>query len=405
MKYRAAALLFIMAGILAHAVWIEGAPLALLAVLPALACRLSRRELVAAWWAGYYFVGLFPLAGATSDYFGGQAALGIAAWAGVSLVHCATWTIGWAPPSASALRRVAGMLFALLATLAPPLGALGFLHPLLATGSLLPGSGFYGLALLTLAWCLLAAMPRRVAGSFRAPGGLLALGLAACVAVGLGRLLPGNDPGPDSATAARALSTRIQPATTFEGLVERVADMAARARFEARAHPSMLVFPETAVSEWRPATEQLVRSLLLPLSYQQPILFGTILNRDQPERSNAVAILERGEIAFFHQRQPVPLGMWAPWSDDHFRANWMLAGVTSVGHRSVVIHVCAEEFPLALSLLDFALAKPNLIVVLSNHWWSQDPIHDRIQERHTEAVAQLFGVPYLRAVNRGPARP
>ena len=364
--------------------------MALLVLLPAVACLLRTRVLVAAWCAGYYLVSLSPLSTAVADYFPDAPAGGVLAWLALSLLWAGLWTLSWAPHSASAVRRITGLLLVLIVSLVPPLGAVGFVLPLLGAGALLPGLGFGGLALVVLAWCVLAARPDGPAA------GLVGMGLllGAVWAHAAGR------ENPLFADGVQAVQTVVEKPRDFDALVAQVGQLAQSSRQLAGAEVSMLVFPESAVQSWRAGSEQLVRSLLLPQTWRHSIVLGTMLDPQRADRANAALILSHGQVRVMRQRQPLVLGMWAPWREDHVAADWLTPGVLDIDGVPVAIRVCGDELLPGLALIDFWTQRPSLIVALANHGWSRHQVHDRLQARHTQAVAQLFGVPYVRAVNR-----
>jgi hypothetical protein len=389
----AACLLVAASALLGAWVWLLDSPLealALLALLPAMACLLRSRVQVTAWFAGYYLSSLSPVASAAADYFGGAWVAGVLAWLALALLWTALWSLSWAPPSAGALRRVIGLLLALLVGLVPPLGAVGFATPLLAAGAVLPGLGFVALALLVLAWCALAARPT------------LAMACLVGVCLVSGPLLTHEvgRAGRVPADGVRALQTQVVPPKDLEGLAAQVGQLAQSAWLNAGPGVSMLVYPESALQTWRAGSARLVRSLLLPQTWHTSLLLGTTLDVQRADRSNVALVLSRGQIRVMHQRQPLVLGLWAPWREDHVRADWLAPAVLDIEGLPVAIRLCGDELLLGLSLIDFWQQSPRLIVALANHGWSRHPVHDRVQARHTEAVAQLFGVPHVRAVNR-----
>jgi len=375
---------------LGWAVWWVQAPLAVLALLPVLTARLGSRMQAAICWLGYFGAGLWPLVSAADDYFNGALWLGMLGWALLSLLFAGVWCLAWSPHGTALARRMGRLLAVLALSLVPPLGAVSYIHPLLAAGSLLPGSGFAGLGVLVVAWAVGAARPARWGAV------LLVLG-PACLLCHLRAPAP-----PLDASRVQAVSTRLAPARTVDDLLQQVSILTDRVRSQPDPRPALLVFPESAVQEWRPSSEDWVRRQLLPRIGEQTLLFGTTVHRHLPERINAVAVLHQGQIVFLRQRQPMVLGMWAPWRSDHYAADWGAPGVWRLGGQRVAVRVCAEELLLALALLDFAVDRPELLVTMSNHAWSRHPWHDQIQAQHTQAVAALFGVPYVRAVNRSP---
>jgi hypothetical protein len=389
----AAGLLFGASGLLGAWVWLLDSrieTLALLALVPALACLLPSRVQVTAWFAGYFLSSLLPVASAVADYFGDAWLAGQLAWLALALLWTAIWSLSWAPRGAGALRRVIGLLLALVLGLVPPLGALGFATPLLGAGGVLPGLGFAALAVLVLAWCALAARPTWTVASLT--GACLVSGALWTHEAGrTDRVLP---------DAVRALQTRVAPPADIEGLALQVGHLAQAARRNAGPGVSMLVYPESAMQTWRPGSARLVQSLLLPHSWHTSLLLGTTLDVQRADRSNVALVLSHGQIRVVQQRQPLVLGLWAPWRPDHVRANWLAPAVLDIGGLPVAIRLCGDELLLGLALIDFWSQSPRLIVAMANHGWSRHPVHDRVQARHTEAMARLFGVPHVRAVNR-----
>ena len=386
-------MLFTASALLGTWVWLLDSrfeALALLVLVPAIACLLPSRLHVATWFAGYFLSSLSPVASAVADYFGGAWLEGLLAWLALALLWTTLWSLSWAPRCAGTLRRVTGLLLVLALGLVPPLGAVGFAIPLLGAGAMLPGLGFVALALLVLVWCVLAARPTwPVAGL-----------VGVCLVSGM--LWTHQTGRADSLVAegVRALQTRVVAPKDLEGLAGQVGQLAQTARMNAGPGVSMLVYPESALQTWRAGSARLVQSLLLPQSWHTSLLLGTTLDVQRADRSNVALVLSRGQIRVVHQRQPLVLGLWAPWREDHLQADWLAPAVLDVDGLPVAIRLCGDELLLGLSLIDFWEQSPRLIVALANHGWSRHPVHDRVQARHTEAVAQLFGVPHVRAVNR-----
>ena len=62
---------------------------------------------------------------------------------------------------------------------------------------------------------------------------------------------------------------------------------------------------------------------------------------------------------------------------------------------------CYEDFLPLLAIISFAADKPDIIVSVSNAWWVRGTDEVEIQEQHIAAIARIYGVPLVRAVNRG----
>ncbi|WP_153041195.1 hypothetical protein [Paraburkholderia monticola] len=101
----------------------------------------------------------------------------------------------------------------------------------------------------------------------------------------------------------------------------------------------------------------------------------------------------------FDSRQPVPAGLWRPWADVSASAGSLAQPYLAVAGRRAAFSICYEDFlwwPHWRLLVD----RPGVLVGISNGWFTGDLALARIQEQSVQSIAQLAGVPLLRAVNR-----
>ena len=61
---------------------------------------------------------------------------------------------------------------------------------------------------------------------------------------------------------------------------------------------------------------------------------------------------------------------------------------------------CYEEYIPVLSLLNEALDDHQIVVVMSNTWADKIGLNSKIQNRHSEGMALLFGRKLIKAENR-----
>jgi len=94
----------------------------------------------------YFAAGSRDLPGGAVVFFGDEAPhwWGLGMWLAASVLLSAPFALCWSRASA---KRAMGFVVALLVTLVPPLGIVGWLNPLSVAGILFPAGGWVGLAL------------------------------------------------------------------------------------------------------------------------------------------------------------------------------------------------------------------------------------------------------------------
>lgn len=340
----------------------------------------------------YYAAGARGLPGGAVVFFGDEAPhwWGLGMWLAASVVLSAPFALCWSRIPA---RRMVGFVFALLVSLAPPLGIVGWLNPLSVAGLLFPACGWVGLAL-TLA--LFVGLMRQKAGL------LIGLSFAVAVAnVSMHREAHIHDgwlgfdtsfsklssAGADQATQYLSSMRRI------EWLEDVIGEMPSNAT---------LVLPETLIGRFDGVAETMLAHAEGVLTAKNSkVLVGAELPQDGGRYKNAVVVLgaKEHEDRAASQSIPVPISMWKPWALDGAEADLLGRGNTIlVGGLRVSVSVCYEQL-LAYSLLRVMADKPDVIVAVSNVWWARSTNIPQIQTQSVRAFARLFHVPVVSAKN------
>lgn len=391
---------------------------------PALALSQETRQDSYATGLSYYGAALWPLIPAARNFFGPDvsALTTVAFWAVSSMLLALPWMLVWSPHHRQALWRAP---LGLVLTVVPPLGIIGWASPLTAAGVLFPGTAWLGLAVGAVSGGALVIRPPAAAA-------VLVMASVTC------NLVFSRD--------ARALPGWEAVNTTFGGIAHGssspIAEYEAAEWIQRRALASeskVLVFPETAVPTWTPATDEFWQQTLDTLrSSGKLILVGARTARPVPSRSVGSAydftadlealagappkpvqvvhskaeikteaavgyenglILRGVQTGFFSQRIPVPLGMWNPLSTATARLNMSGAGIVDVqGQRGAVL-ICYEQL-LTWPLLASMAERPTVLIAVANDYWATDTPIPRFQLTAVRAWARLFRLPYLSAVNR-----
>ncbi|WP_233857672.1 hypothetical protein [Paraburkholderia sp. HD33-4] len=101
----------------------------------------------------------------------------------------------------------------------------------------------------------------------------------------------------------------------------------------------------------------------------------------------------------FDSRQPAPVGLWRPWASVSASLGSLMQPYLKIAGRRVAFSICYEDFlwwPHWRLLID----RPDLLVSMSNSWFSAGLSIAHIQRQSVYSIAQLTGVSLLRAVDR-----
>lgn len=384
--------------ILGVAAWGEGRVPVLALALPLLVV-FSRSRLQAFFVAFGYSLGLTRYHVAfVGGWFQDNLFIGAAAMLLVALITGMVWCVGWSS-SRRVVVRCGAIAGAWVLALALNTGVPG--HPVIAAGYVLPGSGWFGVALsLVYPWAAIG-----IASSVTRARVLHVVG-AACLAAGASAGFLLLEPPP------AGMVRGIAPQRTHWGFLNGEDDALARMQRMGAATPGQLaaavVWPESIIGRYDPSMYQVLELEVLAPSRRAGRT--QIIGMDIPmpgnrELSSAVAFYPDGRTATALARQPAPLSLWRPWRDtDTFVANWTAHNMLPLGQGDqAAVIFCYEEYMPVLYLLNEALDHPTVYLALTNTWAAKDAGAATIQTWHSFGMARLFGRPYLKAENRPAA--
>jgi predicted amidohydrolase len=388
--------------------------LLLMALVPAIAGLQSCRGAAFASAFAYYFAASWPLTTAAQYFFGPDVSAfpAILLWIGSSSLLALPWAGVWTADRRQYAWRIP---IAQISTVLPPIGLIGWAHPLTSAGLLFPGTAWVGLAATILGPALVILYPRTV----------LLVALAGGVTA---NCLYRGTPHPPSSWEAID--------TVFGSLSEDKDssrhEFAAARSIQDRALQStrhVIIFPETVVPMWTEATELFWQQTLDELRASgKTILFGAGVPRQDRERTMmdldatlAVlygnrplikqalprlnetpylnTVLVRGaETGRYSQRVPVPVGMWKPFGSGGVPLNAFGPAVLTVRGQRTSILICYEVL-IAWPILQSMAASPSVVLALANDHWAQHDAIPRYQRTVLTVWSRLFGVPHLSAIN------
>jgi apolipoprotein N-acyltransferase len=184
---------------------------------------------------------------------------------------------------------------------------------------------------------------------------------------------------------------------------------AAQREFESGVR--VVVLPEELVGLWRPAMRYWWRDYLQHLAASNKTLIlgvdlvetgslpvGAISGEPFLRYTDSAVVVGAGD-GRFDSRQPVPAGLWRPWAKVSATPGRLTQRYLVVAGRRIAFSICYEDFlwwPQWRLLID----RPDVMVSMSNGWFYADLALAHIQQQNMQSIAQVVGVPLLRAVNR-----
>ena len=336
-------------------------------------------------------------------------ALGWACWIGVGIASGGLWGLLW-PAKSNPLRVAVATFAALVLSLMSPVGALFPGHPVASWGFAWPGSGWLGIAALSLGTAT-AAAALRLAASLRNGTDYAWLALAiAAIALAVFGIKPDPQEG-GRAGSVVGINTAWGGFPSYGSL-----DVAERLRRIGATVDSLyadaaltLVFPEAILGLYDSSLDDAIE---LEIGRKirrtgQTVVLGADMDAGGGRFVNAALVLHPdGTRSIVAARQTTPVAQWRPWSRAmHFPANWLSDATVTLGDdRKARIMFCHEEWMPALHLLSEAREGHQVVIAMANLWAAADPLANDVQAAHTQGMALLFGSPFVRSVNLPSAR-
>lgn len=374
-------------------VWSLGSAVIFLLLIPVLWAAMANRSSV--WFSmfGYYLAGAHDVPVVVDVFFPD---IGMTAGLLIWLLHAALLALCWSGLWISLQHSSRAVLvrFSLICglMLVPPTGSVHWLSPLLVAGELYPSCGYAGLTATFLLMAFLILYVRNRS----------AIHLTAAVVLLLASFIVNVhyvQSQPPSDWAAVNTAYGAFPAD-LAGRYQRHQQLIGAARERIDAGYKVIVFPEEVVGLWTAAGQYWWRDLAEYAKRRgTSILLGVDVRTKNKKYRDALVLLGAQEGQVF-SRQPIPLGLWRPWSEEGAVADLWQWGTAELHGKKVAFSFCYEDlllWPLAISMLD----KPDVVVSLANYWFaSEQMVQPDIQRRSVTLMATLFGVPLIRATNR-----
>lgn len=336
----------------------------------------------------YYLVAARGLLFGGAVFFGDESGnlawgMGLLVWVLPALVMAAVWALFWGR-TYPALR--AALVLTLLAV--PPIGFIGWAHPITAAGALFPRFGWLGVGATFVLLCTLASPKFRAIAAITASIMSLTFNLVAPA------IAPSND--------FVAVETSFGQGR-FDGddylQMRRLQEAVSRASAHA-PRGALIVTPELVAGDWSLNEMWWNEIEAVLVARDQTALIGARKSiRGTQRYENGIYSLGSSRLATYTERVPVPIGMWRPWAERSAVASPMGHGTLQVGARTVGALICYEQLLVYPALLSFANGA-ELLVAPANVWWATATNIPSIQIQAVKAWGRAFDTPVVFAANR-----
>lgn len=357
-------------------------PLAL--AFPAFWAAAPRRWIAVAVSAAYFLAASRDLPQGVMTFYDAGIAWGGALWVAAAAAFVAVYGLLWSRRSGWGRAGRFGLASVLMAV--PPLGIVGWAHPLTAAGVLFPGWGWMGLA---AAGAGMLALTTRLW-----PLAALVLGAAWLWSAAGWKSPPVPDgwQGVDTTMGASlGRAADLDRHRALLGYVQKAAEAGSR----------VVILPESALGLWTPTVSQLWMDVLR--TTRVVVIAGAAV-ADRHGYDNVLVEIAAGQAqVLYYARMPVPVSMWQPWRSwfgdgSSARAHLFANPIVMSRGQRVAPLICYEQL-LLWPVLQSMLHAPDLIVATGNGWWTAGTSVVAIQRASVVAWARLFSVPLVMAFN------
>jgi hypothetical protein len=334
--------------------------------------------------AGYFLAASRGLPQGVSNFYGAGFEAGIGLWIAASVLFVGTHVLLWTKqPSRGRTIRYA--IIAVLLSV-PPLGIVGWAHPITAAGILFPGWSWLGLGAAAIGLLVMTTRYRPIA--------ILTLG-------GLWIWSAANWTAPSLPHGWVGVDTKFSGSNGAYAGYQQHLETIGRVREEVAAGSKIIVLPESALGVWTPTIERL---WIRALERIDATVYGGAVLVDESGYDNVMLELSgQGASVRYRERMPVPVSMWQPWlsligEPAGARADFFANPVISVRGVRVATLICYEQL-LVWPVLQSVLGSPDVLVAPANGWWTGGTEIVAIQIAAATAWARLFGLPLVLAIN------
>jgi apolipoprotein N-acyltransferase len=321
-------------------------------------------------------------------------------WVSSAFALTLSWGLLW---NDSRKRKAFGILLAVLSSVLPPLGLIGWGNCLTAAGLFFPGAGWFGIFLM-LALYIGAAVSRRL----RAVLIVLVLmvtpfltvpALAERIAIDDVTILGLNTSFGRMASGSGDFDAQFE---REQAVFRHIREMERSGELKSA---DIVVLPETVIGRMNPSVRRRWERFFDPFVKQGTVFIAgaEIPSAGGMKYDNAMVLFEgegKHEVAL--QRFPVPFSMYRPFSGtgaNAYLSSFGEASVMKIMGKKLGVLVCYEQF-LTWPFLTLLSQKPDVILASSNLWWCKDTSLPGIQRATVLLWAWLFGVAVVGSVNK-----
>jgi apolipoprotein N-acyltransferase len=321
-------------------------------------------------------------------------------WVSSTFILALPWGLLWSDFSKTKALRV---VFALLSSIPPPLGLIGWGNPLTTVGLFFPGTGWFGLVFVLMLYV------------FAASNHKLRRGLIIAILISVPFLRVSDNLEKvvlDNVTVlgiSISFGRMASGSGDFDAQFEREREVFRYIREKERngelESADIVVLPETVIGRMNPSVRRRWERFFDPFAEQGTVFIAgaEIPSAGGLKYDNTMVSFEGGgKNQAARQRFPVPVSMYVP-----FAVTGANAYLSSFGGNSTIdvmgkklgVLVCYEQF-LVWPFLTLLSQRPDAILASSNLWWCKDTSLPGIQRATIILWARLFGVPVVASVNR-----
>lgn len=388
--------------------WAEGHSLTLLCLVPTLWALAPRAVHAFALYLGYMLATTDAIALGAVNFANSTAETWLLeiGWVAVCAAVASVWLIAHIPFKRSRLAGFIAGLCANIALLFPPLWLFGSVAPIIGWGFVLGGTELAGLiagaAMSVGLGALLRARPLNEQA--------VVVALLAAVAVATSDR---TDPEMRNHAGVHGVHVRWPgPGREDAGeVIDRIQKVGLAATAARQASPELvsLVFPESVLGDLMGRIDTVFDLEVVQAAKRNhlQIMVGADENLGTKGRVGLLVVNPDGQIVKRFARQPMPIALWRPWAEQSYLADWALdSSVELPDGRLAYLSFCYEDLVPGLFIAGMrdAARKPDLVISVANDWWMASDKGALRQGKAVEAMARLYAVPIIRAVNMPASR-